>query len=63
VNKGRTWFKFRGGKIVEHQDYYNVWRWSRQALGLPGLLFGWTPFLQNNIRRMARKNLDKFMAR
>lgn len=63
VNKGRAWFKFRGGRIIEHQDYYNIWKWSRQALGIPGLLFGWTPLLQNNMRRKARKNLNKFMAR
>jgi ketosteroid isomerase-like protein len=63
VNKGRTWFTFRGGKIVEHQDYYNLWKWCRQALGIPGILLGWTPFFQNKIRRMAKKNLEKFIAR
>src|SRR5258708_9303396 len=61
VNKGKAWFKFSGGKIAEHQDNFSLWRWSRQALGIPGVLFGWTPSLQNKIRQRARKNLEKFI--
>jgi hypothetical protein len=61
VNKGKAWFKFSGGKIAEHQDNFSLWRWSRQALGIPGILFGWTPILQNKIRKRARKNLEKFI--
>jgi len=63
VNKGKAMLTISGGKIVEHQDDYSLWNWSRQALGIPGLLFGWTPPMQNSIRRQARKNLDKFMAK
>lgn len=63
VNKGKAWFKFSGGRIVEHQDNFSLWKWSRQALGIPGILFGWTPVLQNKIRRQARNNLEKFLAR
>ena len=63
VNKGAALFTFSEGKIAEHQDNFDLWRWSRQALGIPGILFGWTPVLQNKIRRMARRNLEKFMAR
>jgi hypothetical protein len=63
VNKGHASFKFSGGKIAEHQDQFSLWRWSRQALGIPGILFGWTPVLQNKIRQSAWKNLGKFMAR
>lgn len=32
--------------IATNRDRYNFWRRSRQALGTPGLLLGWTPFLQ-----------------
>ena len=63
VNKGKALFTFSEGKIIEHHDNFSLWRWSRQALGIPGILFGWTPVLQNKIRRMARKNLEKFIAR
>lgn len=51
------------GLIVEHRDHFDFWAWSRQALGTPGLLLGWTPFLHNKVRRQARANLDKFLAR
>ena len=33
-------FKFADGKIIEQQDSFNFWRWSRMALGLPGVLLG-----------------------
>jgi hypothetical protein len=62
VNKGKARFAFNEGKIVEHQDEFSLWKWSSQALGLPGILFGWGYLLQNKIRRNARKNLEKFMA-
>jgi len=61
VNKGKARFAIHEGKIVEHQDAFNLWKWSRQALGWPGLLFGWTSLLQKKIRRNARRSLDKFM--
>ena len=63
VNKGKALFTFSEGKIAEHQDNFDLWRWSRQALGIPGILFGWTPVLQNKIRQKAHRSLEKFMAR
>jgi hypothetical protein len=62
VNKGQAHFTFDEGKIAEHQDVFSLWKWSSQALGLSGLLFGWTSLLQKKIRRNARKSLEKFMA-
>lgn len=50
------------GKIVGHVDHFDFWRWSRQALGAPGLLLGWTPILRGKIRSRARGNLDRFLA-
>jgi hypothetical protein len=55
VNKVKAHFKFEDGRIIEHQDSYDLWKWSRQALGVPGTLLGWTPFLHLKIRRMAKK--------
>ncbi|MDP4217404.1 MAG: nuclear transport factor 2 family protein [Bacteroidota bacterium] len=63
VNKGKAHFRFVDGKIAEHQDEFSLWAWSRQALGLPGLLFGWTSPMHRKIRDMARKSLDKFINR
>jgi hypothetical protein len=62
VNKGKARFSFNEGKIAEHQDEFSLWKWSSQALGLPGVLFGATSLFQKKIRRNARKSLEKFMA-
>lgn len=51
------------GRILRHRDRFDFWAWSRQALGTPGLLLGWTPLLRNKVRQRARRNLDAFMAR
>ena len=53
---------FRNGKIVDHRDSFDMWKWSSQALGLPGRLFGWTPVLRSRVRSTARSNLTKFQA-
>jgi SnoaL-like domain len=49
------------GLIKKHRDSFNFWNWSRQALGTPGLLLGWTPFLRQKVRTTAAANLQKFM--
>lgn len=54
-------FEFRDGKILRHRDHFNFHRWSRQALGTPGLLLGWTPFLQKKVQAKARAGLDQWM--
>ncbi len=51
------------GLIVEQVDHFDFWRWSRQALGAPGFLLGWTSFLKNKVQAQARSNLDKYLAR
>ena len=63
VNEIRAEFVFEDGLIVEHRDHFDLWRWSRQALGLKGLLLGWLPPVQAAIRRQARHGLDIFQAR
>lgn len=62
INKVRAHFFITDGKIAEHNDEFNLWRWSAQALGIRGLLFGWTSALHNRLRRKARRNLDQFIA-
>ena len=47
------------GLIKRHRDRFDFWRWSRQALGVPGVLMGWTGFLRNKVRRQAMRNLAK----
>lgn len=53
-------FRFRDHKIIEHVDEFDFWRWSRQALGLPGLLFGWSSLLQKTVSSQATGSLEKF---
>ena len=62
VNDVHASFEFADGLIAEHVDDFSFWRWSRQALGTPGLLLGWTPLLRAAVRRRARAGLDEFMA-
>jgi ketosteroid isomerase-like protein len=57
VNDIQARFVFRDGKIIEHHDHFDLWRWSRQALGAKGALLGWTPLVQNAIRAQAQKGL------
>lgn len=53
-------FKISDGKIIEHSDDFNVWKWSRQALGPIGWLFGWSGFVANSIRKKSRKLLEEY---
>jgi ketosteroid isomerase-like protein len=56
-------FEVVDGKIVRHIDHFNFHTWTRQALGPMGLLLGWTPYLQNKVRKTAMKGLNDFMAK
>jgi hypothetical protein len=51
------------GLIRRHDDVFDLYRWARQALGVKGLLLGWTPLVQRAIRRRASHSLDAFAAR
>ena len=62
VNDIQARFVFRDGKISEHHDSFDLWRWSRQALGTKGLLLGWTPVVKNAVRTQALRGLKSFQA-
>lgn len=62
VNDIHARFVFRDGKICEHHDSFNLWRWSRQALGFKGLLLGWTPLVAGKVREQATRGLRAFQA-
>lgn len=61
INKIRAEFLFENGKIVKHNDHFSFYKWSRQALGTPGLVLGWTSFLKNKVQKTAMKGLKDFM--
>lgn len=56
-------FEFRDGLILRHRDHFDLWRWSRQALGLKGALLGWSPLVRNRVRAQAAAGLDAFIER
>jgi ketosteroid isomerase-like protein len=60
-NKIDARFEFRGGKIIRHRDSFNFWAWSSQALGLTGLLLGWSGFVKKRVRVQAAKSLASFL--
>lgn len=62
LNRVDAEFGFRDGLIVRHVDRFDFWRWSRQALGLPGLLLGWSGALRDKVRARAAKSLAAFRA-
>ncbi|WP_144290154.1 nuclear transport factor 2 family protein, partial [Ideonella sp. A 288] len=64
LNRIDAEFEFTpGGLIRRHRDRFDFWRWSRQALGTPGLLLGWSPFLRGKVRAQAAANLALYLAR
>jgi ketosteroid isomerase-like protein len=50
VNDIRATFVFDEGRIVQHRDVFDLWKWAGQAL-------------QHSIRKEARKNLERFLAK
>lgn len=54
-------FRFQEGSILVHQDTFNISKWAAQALGISGRLLGWTPFMQQTIRRKAAQTLDAYI--
>ena len=61
VNRVHAEFKFRDGKIIKHYDHFDLWKWSRQALGPVGYLLGWSLFLQGKIHKETNRRLDEFI--
>lgn len=53
-------FDFENGLITNHSDYFDFYKWARQAFGFNGLLLGWTNFFQKKVQKVALKNLYKF---
>ena len=59
-NRVEASFLFENGKIRRHTDVFDLYAWARQALGMKGLLLGWTPPVQRAIRRQAMRALDAY---
>ncbi len=60
-NKISAEFEFKDGKIIKHSDRFDLWKWSRMALGFKGLLLGWSPLVQNKVKSQSKSLLKKYM--
>ena len=61
TNNVKAFMRFGEGKIIEHSDAFNLFKWSKQALGMKGQLLGWTGFMQRKIQMSSRKVLSDYM--
>lgn len=50
------------GLIERHHDRFDFTAWAAQALGLPGRLLGWTPWLRQRVQAQAQTGLRRFLA-
>ncbi len=57
----RASMKFENDLIIEHRDHFSFWRWSSMALGTPGKLLGWSPYLKAKVKGMAMKSLSDYL--
>jgi len=63
VNVVQASFVFKDGLIIKHTDEFDIWKWSKQALGLPGYLLGWTGFMQQKIQKNAIHSLRSYQSK
>ncbi len=56
-------FTFSDGLIATHLDTFDLYRWTKLALGVPGVLLGWSGFLQGKVRGQAGKALGIWEAK
>lgn len=53
-------FKFKDGKIISHKDSFDLYKWSRQAFGIKGLLMGWTTFFKKKLQIQTQYLLSRY---
>jgi limonene-1,2-epoxide hydrolase len=63
INRIKAAFIVENGKIIQHTDHFNFYKWSQQALGFSGYLLGWTGYLRKKVQATALKNLTDFIKR
>jgi hypothetical protein len=49
--------EFQNGLIVSHRDLFDFPRWARQALGLPGALFGRFEWFRRSVSKKAAERV------
>lgn len=61
INDIQAFFKIEDGKISQHTDSFDFYKWARQAFGLTGLLLGWTTYFKSKVQKTAMGSLEKFV--
>lgn len=61
INRINSAFQFKDGRIFKQRDTFDLWKWSRQALGISGLLLGWSGPLQKTVRKRASQALQGYI--
>ncbi len=61
INRIDASFTFENGKIVSHTDNFNFYKWAKQALGITGVLLGWTSFMKHKVQKSAMESLTAFI--
>lgn len=56
-------FKFKDGKIIQHDDSFDFYRWTKMAFGITGIILGWTPFFKRKLQSKTKARLTSFMKR
>ena len=52
---------FKDGKIIQHIDKFDLFKWAKQAMGLQGWLIGSTPFFRKKLQQQTNYQLAKYM--
>lgn len=61
VNHISAKFEFEDGKIIKHTDDFDLWKWTKQALGFLGYLLGWSSFMKNKIQSQTTMLLSNYI--
>jgi hypothetical protein len=62
-NKVTANFELEDNKITQHIDEFDFYKWAKQALGLKGLLFGWSNYFQKKTQKEVNELLDDYIAK
>lgn len=59
-NRINASFTFKDNKIINHKDTFDLYKWSKQALGFSGFLIGWTPFFKSKLQAQTNQLLLRY---
>lgn len=60
-NKIDATFRFQDGLIIEHTDTFDLWAWTRMALGPIGWATGWMNLSKDKVREAGEVQLTRFL--